>query len=71
LIESKIELSLNGKPREVAADLTLGGLIDHLGIDRKLIAAAYNGDVVKRDLYDSIELRRGDRVELVRMVGGG
>jgi sulfur carrier protein len=71
VIERKIELSLNGKSREVEPGTSLGALVDQLGIDRRLIAAAHNGDVVKRELYDATLLRDGDRVEVVRMVGGG
>lgn len=68
---TRIQLVVNGKPRELEAGTTLGALIDQLGIDRRVVAAAHNGDVVKRDLYDQVRLAEGDRVEVVRMVGGG
>ena len=71
LIDQQIEISLNGKPRQFAGPLTLSLLLEQLGIDRRMVAAAHNGDVVPRDTYESVELKNGDRVEVVRMVGGG
>ena len=66
-----ISLTLNGKPRDVPAGTSLLSLIDLLGVDRRMIAVAHNGDVVPRDRYDDVVLGDGDRVEVVRMVGGG
>ena len=66
-----ISLTLNGKPRDVPAGTSLPSLIDLLGVDRRMIAVAHNGDVVPRDRYDDVVLGDGDRVEVVRMVGGG
>lgn len=66
-----ITLTVNGKPRELPAELTLPALLEQLGVDRRLVAVALNGDVIKRDSYDSVCLRNGDTVEIVRMVGGG
>ncbi|HLF70580.1 MAG TPA: sulfur carrier protein ThiS [Dehalococcoidia bacterium] len=62
---------LNGKEREVEDGTTLPALIETLGVDRRAIAVAHNGEVVRRDQYDGVVLRDGDRVEVVRMVGGG
>jgi len=66
-----VRLMLNGKERVVAAGMTLPELLDELGVNRRLVAVAHNGEVVPRDNYDDIVLRDGDAVEIVRMVGGG
>jgi thiamine biosynthesis protein ThiS len=66
-----ISLTLNGKRRELPAETPLPELLDLLGIDRRLVAVAHNGDVVPRDGYGEVRLRDGDKVEVVRMVGGG
>ena len=66
-----ITLKVNGKPRELEAELTLPALLQHLGVDRRLVAVAHNGEVVARDRYETVCLRHGDTVEIVRMVGGG
>ena len=66
-----ISLTLNGKPRSLPGETPLLDLLAELGVDRRLIAVAHNGDVVPRDTYEHVVLRDGDSVEVVRMVGGG
>jgi thiamine biosynthesis protein ThiS len=66
-----ITLVINGKPRELAEEMLLPKLLAELGVDRRLVAVAHNGDVIPRDKYDRVCLRNGDTVEIVRMVGGG
>jgi thiamine biosynthesis protein ThiS len=62
---------VNGKPKTVTAGITLAALLDELGVERRAVAVAHNEDVVPRDRYDLVALQDGDRVEIVRMVGGG
>ena len=66
-----MNLTLNGKRRNVAAGISLPALLQELGIDRRTVAVARNGDVLPRGSYDTVLLAEGDRVEIVRMVGGG
>jgi thiamine biosynthesis protein ThiS len=66
-----ITLTINGKSRELPDEMLLPKLLEELGIDRRLVAVAHNGDVIPRDRYDRVCLRDGDKVEIVRMVGGG
>lgn len=66
-----ITLTVNGKPRELRSELLLPALLEQLGVDRRLVAVAHNGDVIPRDRYDVVRLRNGDTIEIVRMVGGG
>jgi thiamine biosynthesis protein ThiS len=62
---------VNSKPKTVTAGITLAALLDELGVERRAVAVAHNEDVVPRDRYDLVALQDGDRVEIVRMVGGG
>jgi len=71
VIEQKINLVLNGKPRALAVETTLVQLLADLGVDRRTIAVAVNGDVLPRNQYDGVVLHDGDQIEVVRMVGGG
>ncbi len=66
-----MELTVNGKPRQVEARLTLLGLLESLGIDPRIVAVERNGDIVKRERYGETALEAGDHLEIVRMVGGG
>ncbi|HLF76868.1 MAG TPA: sulfur carrier protein ThiS [Dehalococcoidia bacterium] len=71
MIQPAIGLTLNGKQRELPAESTIASMLEAIGIDRRAVAVAHNGDVVPRDRYDNFILHEGDRVEVVRMVGGG
>ena len=64
-------VELNGRSIEVAAGSTLGALIDQRGIERRMIAVEYNGEILPRHAYDNTLLHDGDRLEVVQMVGGG
>jgi sulfur carrier protein len=66
-------LRLNGDPVEVPDDLTIEGLLRHLGRDPSVesIAVAHNLDVIPRPEHGRRTLREGDRVDIVTAVGGG
>ncbi|MGB6838445.1 MAG: sulfur carrier protein ThiS [Dehalococcoidia bacterium] len=66
-----IELTVNGKKRKLDGEADLPTFLKSLDVDVRLIAVAHNGEVVPRDQYGGIRLRDGDRLEIVRMVGGG
>ena len=66
-----MQIVLNGNEHELQDEMSLSQLVESLGIDRRLIAVAHNGDVVPRDTYERITVHEGDHVEIVRMVGGG
>jgi thiamine biosynthesis protein ThiS len=71
LNSNRISLVLNGKQRSLVSETPLPKLLEELGVDRRLVAVAHNGEVIPRDQYESVVLHDGDRVEIVRMVGGG
>jgi len=66
-----ISLEVNGKHVELDGPTPLLAYIDQLGVNPRSIAVEHNGEIVERAAYSSITLREGDRVEIVRMVGGG
>ena len=68
---STITVQLNGVDAVVPHGMTLGGLIDSKGIERRMIAVEYNTEILPRHAYDATILNDGDRLEVVHMVGGG
>ena len=65
-------VNLNGKTHEIKLGVTLINLIEELGLaERKAIAIALNGEVLKREDYAGIVLSEGDSLEIVRAIGGG
>lgn len=66
-----IALQVNGKRVELDEAMPLLDYIERLGVDPRAVAVEHNGEILQREQYTSVELRDGDVVEIVRMVGGG
>jgi thiamine biosynthesis protein ThiS len=66
-----IEITVNGKPREIDGEMDLPGFLRSFEINPRLVAVAINGEVVPKTAYASARVRAGDVLEIVRMVGGG
>ncbi len=64
-------LHINGEAREVPQDLTLTSLIEHLGLKSDRLAIELNRDIVPRARWAEVQLKNGDRLEIVHFVGGG
>ena len=66
-----MKITVNGEVKELAEGTTLGRLVDELGIGEKVMAAAVNMEIVKKERWHEHPLQEGDRVELLHFVGGG
>ena len=63
-------LIVNGEKRVCIAN-TIQELLDELGIESKVMAAAINMNVIKKELWNSFTLSENDKVEFLQFVGGG
>ncbi len=69
-----INLTVNGKPRSIEtteATVDLESYLVSFGLNLRYIAVGYNGEVIKKDEFATVELQDGDILEIVRPVGGG
>ena len=66
-----VTINVNGKPMDVEPGLTVEGLLTLLNVKREYTAVAVNRDVTPKSEYASVKLSEGDRVEIVRPMGGG
>ena len=66
-----MRLIVNGQGREVEGPTTVAGFLESLGFDGRYVAVARNGDVLNRATFGDVALEEGDRLEIVRPVGGG
>jgi sulfur carrier protein len=66
-----ILLQVNGKPVELERPTPLLDYLDTLGVNPRAVAVEHNGEILERAAYEKTTLQAGDRVEIVRMVGGG
>ena len=65
-----MRIQLNGEEHEVGGSLSVAGLIESFGFDRRKVAVERNFEIVPRSIYDQTLLAPGDRLEIVRFVGG-
>jgi sulfur carrier protein len=66
-----ILISLNGEERRVPPGLTVAGLLEQIGLDRRKVAVERNEEIVPRSLYADTALSPGDKLEIVHFIGGG
>lgn len=69
--DSTLEFALNGEPRTAPAPLRVAELLERFGLRDGRVAVAINAVVVPRSRFDQVEIRSGDRVEVIHAVGGG
>jgi sulfur carrier protein len=65
------KILLNGAPREVAANISVGELLEAEGFAERKVAVEVNREIVPRSLHAQRTVRDGDRIEIVHAIGGG
>ena len=68
---SMITLQVNGDDRKCEPNLTMIELLEYLGLNPRLVAVEYNGEILHRQLWGNTIIQNSDRLEVVTIVGGG
>ena len=66
-----MEIQVNGVAHRVADRLTAAQLIDVLGLQEQRLAMEVNREIVPRSCLETRWLSPGDKIEIVRAIGGG
>lgn len=66
-----MNLIVNGETKIFDENTTLQSVIDTLQVEEKVMAAAVNMQIVKKEQWASFELKEDDKLELLQFVGGG
>jgi sulfur carrier protein len=66
-----VQVIINGEPHSMSAKMSLAQAVALLTTAPTGVAAAVNGDVVRRAAWDSTSLTDGDEVEVLTAVQGG
>ena len=66
-----MKIMVNGKSMEIADGVSVDGLLDLLKIKREFTAVAVNREITPKSDYGAVKLGEGDKVEIVRPMGGG
>ena len=71
MFNQEIKLQVNGAEKTCLADTKLPDFLQQLGLNPRLIAIEYNGEILHRQYWDETMIKEGDRLEIVTIVGGG
>ncbi len=66
-----MRVSVNGERREVAIESTVSDLLEALLLDPDAHVVWHNGAIVERERYDDLVPAKNDRLDVVRLAGGG
>lgn len=66
-----MKLVINGEDKNFDDNFSLQQIITDLKIEDKVMAAAVNMEIVKKDNWSSFIPKEDDKIELLQFVGGG
>lgn len=66
-----MEITLNGKPREVGDGITVQQLLEQLALQPARVAVQVNMDIIKRERYGEVTVEPGDVIEVLTFMAGG
>ena len=66
-----MEIICNGEKRQVEPETFLGDFLKTLSLNPDTVVVECDGVIIPRDDYDNRVLEDGERLELIRFVGGG
>jgi len=66
-----MQVTINGQVRDVPDELTVRGLVEHLGLTEGPVAVEINQIIVTRARHTEHRVQAGDVIEIVHFVGGG
>ena len=66
-----IRVVINGESRVIEGPQTVSEYLDSFGLDSRFVAVARNGEVLAKEDFAHVTITEGDRLEIVRPVGGG
>lgn len=66
-----LEVRINGENQQFPAATMVLEMLMILKLEPKLLVIEYNGDILHRQDWEKTMLQKGDRFEIVTVVGGG
>ena len=67
----KIKIKINGKLSIIQDNLTLYSYLKKLKVPLKKVAIELNQEIVDKNLFKKIKLKKNDKIEIVHFIGGG
>ena len=70
-IKNKIKITVNGKQMQIIPKFSLKSLITKLNMPINKIARELNKKIIDKKRISKIQLKKGDKIEIVHFIGGG
>ena len=70
-IKNKIKIIVNGKQMQITPKFSLKSLIIKLKMPLNKIAIELNKKIIDKRVISKIQLKKGDKIEIVHFIGGG
>ena len=70
-IKNKIKITVNGKQMQVIPKFSVKSLIVKLKMPLNKIAIELNKNIIDKKSISKIQLKKGDKIEIVHFIGGG
>tara|TARA_B100000767_G_scaffold274871_1_gene309333 strand:- start:1011 stop:1262 length:252 start_codon:yes stop_codon:yes gene_type:complete len=67
----KIKIKVNGEVKVVKENTKLSNLVKILKISVKKVAIELNQEIMDKKKLNKIDLKKGDKIEIVHFIGGG
>ena len=67
----KIKIKVNGEVKVVKENTKLSNLVKILKIPVKKVAIELNQEIMDKKKLNKIDLKKGDKIEIVHFIGGG
>ena len=71
MTDQLIKITLNGKPQEIQAGMTVTALLVKWKMKPELVTVEINENILQKLDYESTEIKNGDKVEFIFYMGGG
>ena len=62
---NQITLQVNGEPISCSPETSLPQVLEKLGLNPRLVAVEYNGEIIHRQYWSETAVKEGDRLEVV------
>lgn len=66
-----LTLTVNGEEKQCLPNTTLPQFLEQQGMNPKLVAVEYNGQILHRQHWTTTVIAHDDNLEVVTIVGGG
>jgi sulfur carrier protein len=67
-----MKIILNNRETELPAEqITVQGLLRAMNFTFPLIVIRVNGELVKKENYDRVQIHKGDKIDAIHLISGG